>query len=163
MKEKRLRALFGNIERLGVINITVTKFDGRKFPEILKFDKILVDVPCTAEGKSLREAPLYRSRKLFPKQLKLLEKGIRLLKEGGTLVYATCTISPIENELVVSKILEKVRRIKLERIKIKGLKFAKGISEWKGIEFGKEVKKCARFYPHISGTGGFFVAKFRKK
>lgn len=162
VKEKRLRALFSNIERLGVINTSVTKYDGRKFPLDVKFDKVLVDVPCTAEGRSFKERKISESKKLYNKQLKLLERAIELCKENGIIVYSTCTFSPIENEFVVSKILEKFENVKLEKIKIKKIKYEKGVTSWKNIEFSKEVEKCARFYPHISNTGGFFVAKFRR-
>ncbi len=162
IKEKRLRALFGNIEKMGVINVSVTKYDGRRFPCYVKFDKVLVDVPCSGEGRNFQEKPIWLSKKLFSKQLKLLEHAIELCKEGGTIVYSTCTLSPIENELVVSKILSRVENMKLEKIKIKHLKFVKGVEEWKNYRFTEEVKKCLRLYPHISGTGGFFVAKFKK-
>ncbi len=161
VKEKRLRALFSNIERMGVINTSVTKYDGRKFPELVKFDRVLVDVPCTAEGRNFKERSVFESKKLAQKQIKLLEKAITLCKENGIVVYSTCTFSPIENEFVVAKIIEKFENVKLEKIKLKKIKYELGITSWKGKEFPKEVKKCARFYPHISGTGGFFVAKFR--
>ena len=162
IKEKRLRALFSNLERMGVINTSVTKYDGRKFPDIVKFDKILVDAPCTAEGTSLKERKLSESKKLHYKQLKLLERALILCKEHGIVVYSTCTFSPIENELVVAKVLKRFENIKLEKIRIKGIKHEQGVTQWGNMEFPKEVKKCCRFYPHISGTGGFFVAKFRK-
>ncbi len=162
VSEKRLRALFSNLERLGVINTTVTKYDGREFPLSVKFDKVLVDVPCSGEGRNFREKPIALSKKLCRKQLKLLHRGIDLAREGGEIVYSTCTLSPIENELVVSKIIEAREDVKLERIRLRGIDFVSGAEKWLGLKFSAEVKKCARFYPHLSGTGGFFVAKFRK-
>ena len=161
IKEKRLRALFSNIERTGALNVSVTKYDGRKFPDIVKFHRVLVDVPCTAEGRSFKERKIIESKKLSSKQIKLLERAIHLCRENGIVVYSTCTLSPLENEYVVSKILEKFENISLEKIKIKGIKHVKGVEAWKNLEFPKEVRKCARFYPHISGVGGFFVAKIR--
>lgn len=162
VKEKRLRALFSNLERMGVINTSVTKYDGRKFPDIVKFNKILVDAPCTAEGRSFKERRLSESKKLHYKQFKLLERALILCREEGTVVYSTCTFSPLENEFVVAKILEKFDNVKLERIRLKGIKHENGVTYWKNMEFPEEIKKCLRFYPHISGTGGFFVAKFRR-
>jgi 16S rRNA C967 or C1407 C5-methylase (RsmB/RsmF family) len=162
INDKRLRALFGNLERLGIINVSVTKYDGRKFPRIVEFPKVLVDVPCSGEGRSFKEKPVWVSKKLWRKQFKLLENAVKLARVDGEIIYSTCTLSPLENEFVVSKILERFDNLKLEKIKLRGIKFEKGVTKWLKYEFSKEVSKCARFYPHISGTGGFFVAKFRK-
>jgi NOL1/NOP2/sun family putative RNA methylase len=159
---KRLKALAGNVERLGILNVSITQFDARKFPEITKFNKILVDVPCSAEGRSFKERPLWVSKKLAVKQRKILERAIEIAQSRATIIYSTCTLSPLENEAVVNYVLKKFDDVKVERVKLRGVKFVKGVKAWQGKEFDKEVCKCARFYPHISKTGGFFVAKLRK-
>ncbi len=161
ISEKRLRALFSNLERQGVVNVSVTRYDGRRFPEIVKFEKILVDAPCTAEGRSFKERSMAESKKLAEKQYKLLKRAVQLCANNGIVVYSTCTLSPLENELVVSRILRKFENVRVEKARIKGLKACNGVEEWKSMNFESSVKKCLRLYPHISGTGGFFVAKLR--
>ncbi len=161
ISEKRLKALFSNLERQGVVNVSVTKCDGRKFPKIVKFRKILVDAPCTAEGRSFKERSIAESKKLCDKQYKLLKRAVELCESNGIVVYSTCTLSPIENELVISRILGEFENVRVEKTKVKGIKACNGVEEWKNMKFESSVKKCLRFYPHISCTGGFFAAKLR--
>ncbi len=161
VSEKRLRSLFSNIEKYGVLNTIVTKQDGRFYSSPIKFSKILVDVPCTAEGRNFKEKSEKLSLSLSKKQYLLLKRGLELLEDGGVLVYSTCTLSPVENEFVVEKILEERNDVKLEKIN-NGPKGVEGITYWKGKELNPEIKRTRRYYPHISGTGGFYVAKFRK-
>ncbi len=73
-----------------------------------KFDRVLVDAPCSAEGRiDLRDARSFSfwSTKNIGIQAKLqrrlLRSAVRCLKPGGTLVYSTCTLAPEENELMV--------------------------------------------------------------
>ncbi len=160
VSEKRLRSLLSNIEKYGVLNTIVTKYDGRFFPKI-NVDKILLDVPCTAEGRNFKEKGEKLSKALSKKQYMLLKRGIEILNEGGIIVYSTCTLSPWENEFIIDQALKNFDNIKLENIKL-DIPFVNGINKWNDIEFDEEVKKTARFYPHISGTGGFYVAKIRK-
>jgi len=161
INEKRLRALFSNIEKQGVMNVSVTKYDGRRYPDTVLFDKVLVDAPCTGEGREFKERKMWESKKLCKKQFKLLKRAVEVTKSNGIVVYSTCTLNPIENEWVVNRLLERVDNLKLEKIKIKGLKAEKGVEEFKRFKFSSEVRKCIRLYPHISNTGGFFVARIR--
>ncbi len=77
------------------------------------FDRVLVDAPCSTEGRFRAddsETTRYWSKRkikeMQSKQRKLLFAGIQALKPGGTLVYSTCTFAPEENEIVVSKALK---------------------------------------------------------
>jgi 16S rRNA C967 or C1407 C5-methylase (RsmB/RsmF family) len=74
-------------------------------------------------------------------------------------VYSTCTYAPEENELVVETVLDMAQ---LEEISIPGLKNCPGITEWNGLPLNDELKRCARYYPHLNDTGGFFVASLIK-
>lgn len=140
----RRKALIYNINRTWMINTAVTNIDGSRFgqeyPEF--FDKILVDAPCSGEGMSYKTGgPISRNewliKSLARTQVKLLESAINACKVGGKIVYSTCTLNEIENEEVVSTILEKY----------------KWIVE---LEFSKKYR------PHRDNCGGFFVAVFRK-
>ncbi|WP_456486829.1 NOL1/NOP2/sun family putative RNA methylase [Candidatus Alkanophaga liquidiphilum] len=163
----KVPALRWNCERLGVVNVGITTFDGRSFPLKVKFDKILVDAPCSCEGNVRKDwnvfegVPLGAIKSLSRLQKGLMLRAVRLLKKGGTLVYSTCTFAPEENEEVVDFILSRFEGLRLEPVNV-ALKHEHGVEEWQGKKFSSEVQKCARFYPHLSDSGGFFVAKFKK-
>lgn len=76
------------------------------------------------------------------------------------IVYSTCTYAPEENELVVQKVLDEAR---LEKFSLPCLQSCPGVTEWEGEELDEDLKLCARYYPHINDTGGFFVAKLIKR
>jgi NOL1/NOP2/sun family putative RNA methylase len=160
----RIAPLRSNCERLGVLNAAITRYDGRRFPRGA-FDRILVDAPCSGEGRerrgpgTLAKSSCKRSLDLQALQIGLLKNAIRLAKPGGVVVYSTCTYAPEENETVVEKVLNEAR---LEQISISGLKECPGITAWNGEPLNDDLKKCARYYPHLNDTGGFFVARLIK-
>jgi tRNA (cytosine49-C5)-methyltransferase len=165
----RLTSLRANCERLGAINIAITRYDGRRFPDH-QFDRILVDAPCSSEGTArknfaaLNRCSPKRSLHLQVLQLGLLSRAVSLLRPGGVLVYSTCTYAPEENEAVVDKVLESSKdSLRLENASIPGLNGCPGIVEWEGAEFREDLKKTARYYPHQNNTGGFFIAKMVKE
>jgi len=133
------------------------------------FDKVLLDVPCSGEARFIEGYPKsygYWSEKkikaLGYRQQKILFSGWSALKKGGSLVYSTCTMAPEENEVRISKFLDRVGEdAKLEKISIKGLKMVKPIMEWKGKKLHKEVSKTLRILP-TKQVEGFFVAKITK-
>lgn len=164
----RVASLRSNCERAGAVNVAVTRYDGRRFPST-KFDRILVDAPCTGQGMARKDLTvldrwsLKRSFGLQRLQRSLLERATDLVKPGGTVIYSTCTFAPEENEAVVSRVAERVSHVSLEEVSIPGLESSPGLVEWEGSRFGDEMEKCARYYPHQNDTGGFFVAKLIKE
>lgn len=96
-------------------NIFVKGKDGLKYglqhPDT--FDKILIDAPCSGERhlvetpKELEKWSEKRTKRLAGTQYGLLCSGLLALKSGGQMVYSTCSISPLENDLVIEKLLEK--------------------------------------------------------
>ncbi|NTV27692.1 MAG: RsmB/NOP family class I SAM-dependent RNA methyltransferase [Methanothrix sp.] len=160
----RVAPLRSNCERLGVLNVAVTRYDGRNFPRG-PFDRVLVDAPCSSEGRErkgpgvLARSSSKKSLDLQALQIGLLKNALRLVKSGGVVVYSTCTYAPEENELVVQTCLDVAR---LEKISIPGLKECPGITEWNGDPLDNDLMHCARYYPHLNDAGGFFVAKIIK-
>ena len=160
----RIAPLRSNCERLGAMNVAITRYDGRNFPKI-PFDRILVDAPCSSEGRErkgpgvLARSSCKRSQDLQALQIDLLENALRLAKPGGVVVYSTCTYAPEENELVVESVLDKAR---LEKVSIPGLKECPGITDWNGERLNDDLRLSSRYYPHLNDTGGFFVAKLIK-
>jgi tRNA (cytosine49-C5)-methyltransferase len=168
----RIGILNANLERCGVTNTIVTRKEGSSLTEIflkktkLRFDKILVDAPCSGEG-TLRKSPktfqMWNEnmiKKIASTQRKLSESAMRLLRVGGIMVYSTCTLAPEENEMIVQNLIDKFN-VEIEEIKLP-LKYRKGITEWEGKKMSDELKKCLRLYPQDNNTDGFFVAKIRK-
>jgi len=159
---ERVKILRSNVKQMGCLNVTITMKDGRKIKGENLFDFVLVDAPCSGEGRHWKFNPLRWSeakiRSLSKLQSSLLEAAIRLAREGGIIVYSTCTYAPEENEKVVSRFLDRV-----EVLKVKSpVRAVHGITEWNGEYYGEEMKKAVRLFPHISGTGGFFIAKLKK-
>jgi NOL1/NOP2/sun family putative RNA methylase len=157
----RIAPLRSNCERLGVLNVAITRYDGRRFPGG-PFHRILVDAPCSSEGRARRGQGVLlrcnrkRSLDLQALQIGLLKNAVQLVEPGSIVVYSTCTYAPEENELVVAEVLDKAH---LESASIAGLKGCPGITEWEGRDLNEDLAKCTRYYPHINDTGGFFVAK----
>lgn len=169
----RLSALRFNTERLGVTNVMVTREDARHFSTknfgFERFDRVLVDVPCSCEG-TVRKNPhviedwtLSHVRSLSELQIAILRKAIDLTKAGGTVVYGTCTFAPEENEQVVDTVVRdgSCRIVPFDS----PLPSVSGVRQWRPPEndhedeFVDSITNTRRYYPHLSDTGGFYCAK----
>jgi NOL1/NOP2/sun family putative RNA methylase len=170
LKLDRIMILASNLERCGVTNDVITKNDAISIASKLskssfpKFDKILVDAPCSGEG-TLRSSPktfqIWNKKvvdKFSRQQKKFVAFALKCLHPGGTLVYSTCTHAPEENESVVSFILENFP-VKAETLQLP-VKTRPGILAWNNKEFHPETCKACRIYPQDNDTEGFFVSKF---
>ncbi|KAF2262726.1 S-adenosyl-L-methionine-dependent methyltransferase [Lojkania enalia] len=121
---KRAGMLVHQVKRLNFPNLIVTQHDASIFPSIelpsglgekrqyLKFDRILADVPCSGDGTARKNVNVWQ--KWTPKdalglhnlQMRILSRGLQMLKKGGRLVYSTCSMNPVENEAVVASAIE---------------------------------------------------------
>ncbi len=165
---KRMFSLRANLQRCGVVNTVCTRMDGRRFKNLTtKFDKILLDAPCTGTGiimKSPRTAKTWSVKTSILAsnlQKQLISSAISSLKEGGVLVYSTCSLEPEENEAIVDYAIKKFG-VSVEKIKLNGFKVRDGVTKWEGKTFAPEIKNCARIYPQDNNTSGFFVARLVK-
>ena len=110
----KLKLIEENCHKCGVDIVRTVKMDARKLKEQgKKFDKILVDAPCSGYGV-LRKKPeaIYNKNsenveELAKLQFEILESASQVLKDNGELVYSTCTILKEENEENIKKFLEK--------------------------------------------------------
>lgn len=165
IKYDRLKALSINLQRLGILNTIITLRSNYSFKE-MKFDKILLDTPCSGSGairKSLKTIKIWNQNmliKLSGEQKKLILNAFDSLNENGVLVYSTCSIDPEENEAVINFLLNN-RNAKLEKINI-DIKKSEVILNYEKEHFNDEIKKCLRIWPQDNNTEGFFVAKIRK-
>ncbi len=159
----RLKRLEENARRLGVTNVEIITGDATKAIEKLGgqfFDRILVDAPCTGTGVIRRHPDIKWARtpedlvRVPEKQLSLLNSLAPLVKRGGTLVYATCSLEPEENEEVVAKFLEKNPDFQLEDARNVLPAAARELVDEEGF---------LRTYPHRHDLDGFFAARLKKK
>jgi NOL1/NOP2/sun family putative RNA methylase len=163
----RLSALRHNAERLGVTNLVVTNQDARNFSlnplAFEEFDRAIVDAPCSCEGTCrknptvLEEWTLDHVHQVAGVQKGILKRAVQATREGGTVVYSTCTFAPEENEAVLDHVLaeEPCRLVDVDT----RLRTSPGVTEWEGETFDASVEKAHRVYPHQNDTGGFFCAK----
>ncbi len=170
VKLDRLRILAANLERCGVMNAVCVRNDGvglcqRLVEKKFKFDKILLDVPCSGEGtlrSSFKTFLMWNIKvvdKLSREQKKIIANALKCLNVGGVLVYSTCTHSPEENEAVVDFALQNFP-VSLEKVYLP-LKCRPGVTSWEGEEYSPEMINCCRIYPHDNNSEGFFVAKLK--
>lgn len=165
----RLAALRSNAQRCGLTNVAVTNRDARELSPgdgpvpFDAFDRALVDVPCSCEG-TVRKNPdvldewsLDHVRGLSGLQTDILERAVELTRSGGTVVYATCTFAPEENEAVLDHAIRETgcRIIDFDI----PLEYRPGVTEWADETYDGSVRNAKRIYPHHNDTGGFFCAK----
>ena len=168
---ERVKALVSNLQRFGVLNVIITLMDGRKFPRFAHecFDKVLVDAPCSSLGIVSKNWGIARSwspeivERLSKVQRQLIVAGFDCLKPDGELVYATCTLTVEENEMVVQHLLEKRGNAVLKEIDLPSLKHRRGIVEWNGMKFDEELRKTIRVMPYDNWAEGFYVARILKE
>ena len=161
----RCKILTGNIERLGFQNTVTTCMEPKKiaktFPEA--FDFIIVDAPCSGEGMfrkeeiAVSEWSTANVLMCAERQQSILSEAAKALKSGGTILYATCTFSLEENEMVVDTFLKNHPDFSLLPVK-EAVKNATA----DGIKFDgcecENITDCRRFYPHLSKGEGQFMA-----
>ena len=166
----RLRPLRSAIDRLGLLNVSVTCHDGTSYPRRAgQFDQVLVDVPCSCEGTTrrfprlLKRPPTRHMPRRFKKQLLLLQTAIRRCRKGGQILYSTCTYAPEENEAVVNAVLcEMPDEVRVLPVGLPGLRTAPGLSEWAGESFRNDLQNSIRIWPHLNDSGGFYIALLEK-
>ncbi len=139
-KSQRLIALKNNLERMGCRNVVAYNMDALDVSKLnLKFDKILLDAPCS--GNFMLEKGWFEKRDMegikgkAENQKKLLKACYNVLKPGGILVYSTCSLEPEENE---------------------------ENSKWFSENFDVNLIAQKRLWPSENNQG-FFAAKFARK
>ncbi len=166
--KKRMYSLVENLQRCGVKNTITTRMDGRDFKRTnIKFNKILLDAPCTGTGiimKSPKTAKTWSekiSKKYSELQKQLIKSASDCLNKNGTLVYSTCSLEPEENEEVVNYAIQELG-MNIKQIRLKNFKTRKSITQWKNKKLDNEIEKAIRIYPQDNNTTGFFVARLKK-
>ncbi len=152
-----------NIEIQGVKIAEICNLDGRNIGNEERFDKVLLDTPCSGEGRFLLENEKSYSNwseklvnELSKLQKELLASAYKALKKGGLLVYSTCTLNNNENEKNIDWAIKELNMQVLD-IDIKFKEAHKASN--KGLS--KDVEKAIKIYPS-KRMGGFFVCLLKK-
>lgn len=155
LHEKRTGLIVKGAERLGISCIEAVTNDARVYNEKLPMaDRVLCDVPCSGYGvirgkPEIRYKPLSEAQRLPEIQLDILRTACRYVKDGGLLVYSTCTVNIEENECVIEKFLAEN-------------------SDFHGEEFPEDMgdffrgKFMTAIFSKQFGGDGFFICRMRK-
>ena len=164
---QRFKSLRFNIEKFGMRSVIAKRMDLLDAKKNGVFDRVLLDAPCSSEGLVRKDFDALKgwSEELVLKkselQKKMILKAFDLLKEGGTLVYSTCSLSPEEDEEVVDHLLRQ-GGARVEKIKIESFRLREGLGEYNGKAYDPNVRNCTRIYPQDNDSQGFFVARIKK-
>jgi NOL1/NOP2/sun family putative RNA methylase len=162
VEKQRLAALSNHLERCHVSNAVVYHLDARQASRLkLKFDRILVDAPCSGNFAADRYwferrtlADVERNARL---QREILAEAAACLSSEGEIVYSTCSLEPEENEVNIDWAIKHLS-LQIEEINCHG---QKGSTEVFGSQLDDSVARCRRIWP--AETQGFFVCKLKKR
>lgn len=165
---ERMKSLVFNIDKMNLVNIGVMKNKGELLGKIFdsRFDKILVDAPCSALGIVQKKGEVSnwwnekKAQGIAEIQYKLLTSAVKMCKVGGEITYSTCTITLEENEFVLDKILKKYP-VELVEIDLP-VKSKEAFTKIGDSELNPQISRARRIVPWEIGSEGFFVAKLRK-
>lgn len=167
----RLSLVEENAVRLGITNIRYISADACECSPAIypqnSADVVLADVPCSGLG-ILGKKPDIRINmthdkilSLYPVQKLILENAAKMVKPGGSLVYSTCTLNPMENELRIQEFME-TRENEFERADITTLLPEMLVKRDPELP-GQAKNGMITLYPDKHGCDGFFIAKLRRK
>ncbi len=163
VSEKRLTNLGQRLKRSGLSNLHSQLIASEQDPKLKrlqgKFDRVLVDAPCSGLG-TLRRNPDLKWRQteqdiaeLTAKQTSILDRAARLVKTGGRLIYATCSLLADENEHIAEAFLAAHADFSL--VPAGEILAQQHIA----LDTGSYLK----LFPHLHQTDGFFAAVFERK
>jgi len=162
VRRERLTALSNHLERCQVTNAVAYELDVRKASMLrLKFDCILLDVPCSGNFVADEEWFERRTIKDVERNAKLqkdiLAEASEILKDDGEIVYSTCSLEPEENELNMDWAIKNLN-LQVERIDCYG---EEALTNVFGKQLNSSIANCRRMWP--GETQGFFVCRLKKR
>lgn len=167
--KSRCATLLSNVERMGIKNSIVTSCDTKYFKESFSgvFDLVIADAPCSGEGmfrKSADALEMWSDENIkmcAERQREILENGAKCVKNGGFLLYSTCTFSPEENELVVNSFLSDHPDFRLVRVPTAIEAISRDGVRFEGVVC-ENIEYARRFYPHVFPCEGQFAALMQR-
>jgi NOL1/NOP2/sun family putative RNA methylase len=162
VRRQRLTAMSNQLERCRVKNAIVYQLDARQVSRLnMKFDRILLDAPCSGNFVTDKDWFSRRTMKDVKRNAKLqreiLTETAKVLKDDGEIVYSTCSLEPEENELNIDWTIRNLR-LRVEKINCYG---EKALTKVFGKQLDSSIEECRRIWPEK--TQGFFVCKLKKR
>jgi len=166
---KRAKILVSNFERLGLKRAMVTSLDTAEFPKLFdsEFQLVILDAPCSGEGmfrknsEAIAEWSEENVSASAKRQRTILENAAPLVRDGGYLLYSTCTFSLEENEMNVDSFLTAHPDYTLVPVREELIAATSSGVNFEGAMH--DMTNCRRFYPHVSRGEGQFVALMQRK
>lgn len=158
----RLAALANHLERCHVRCAVVYLLDARRVSGLnLKFERILLDVPCSGNFASDSEWFSRRTLKDVERNAKvqreILAEAVKCLAENGEIVYSTCSLEPEEDELNIDWAIKNLG-LQVQHVDCRG---NAGLIDVFGCQLDSSIAMCRRIWPE--DTQGFFVCKLKRK
>lgn len=163
VSEKRLSSLSQRLKRSGLSNMMIQRINNENDAKLKrlkgKFDRVLVDAPCSGMGTLRRNPDLKWRQKpndveeLNALQSSILQSAAKLVKAGGRLIYATCSLLKEENELMAEAFLAAHPEFSLVN--------AAALLQQQKIDL--DTGEYLRLLPNVHKTDGFFAAVFEKQ
>ncbi len=167
----RCRALMENVERMGAKNVCVTSLDtadlAKSYPAY--FDLVLVDAPCSGEGMFRKYAYAQEEWSenevlaCAERQAYILRAAAQMVKDGGYLLYSTCTFSLEENERTVDAFLKEHPDFSVLPVNAAVSSVTADGVAFEGAAFPEALPLARRFYPHLSDGEGQFLCLLQRK
>jgi len=161
INSKRAQILAENVERSGAVNCFVLNEEPQKIAETCRecFDQVLCDAPCSGEGMFRKDPDAEQQwseesvSSCAIRQRRILNSAYQCLRQGGILVYSTCTFSPEEDEETIAAFLHEHPDM---AIVSSGVSFGRP-----GILTDADTNQAVRIYP-MDGGEGHFVCRMQK-
>lgn len=168
ISSSRAKGLLKNLEVFGIGNmLTVSEEPGRLMNYFSGyFDKILIDAPCSGEGMFRKDRKMIKAweehgPEFFAKlQKSIIIQAAEMLRQGGMMLYSTCTFDGLENEGTIEYLLSKYPEFRIQTMQ-----------SYEGFEPGRpdfaeskneDLKKAVRIFPHKMKGEGHFLALLSK-
>jgi len=163
VSESRLNKMKPRLKRSGLSNVHPQLLEGERDARVKrlagKIDRVLVDAPCTGFG-TLRRNPDLKWRQpesavaeLAAKQAAILASAATLVKPGGRLVYATCSVLPDENETIVAQFLAHHPAFSAGNV----------AADLARANIALDTGPTLKLFPHRHGCDGFFAAILERR
>ncbi|KAI5189463.1 tRNA (cytosine34-C5)-methyltransferase [Nematocida minor] len=185
INSRRVAQLVKQTKRFMHPGLVITCNDATVYPRCgITPDRVLCDVPCSGDGTIRKNRHIFQKWGikefigLFQVQKRILKRGLDMLSSDGILVYSTCSLNPVENEMVLLSVLEERPDVEIVPFEVEGLIMHPGLEESKIIaaleyadielkiqrcKYREDIKNARRILPMDQNTGGFFIAKLKKK
>jgi len=162
ISKKRLQRLSENLARLGLAAETIAT-DAAKWTPPATFDAVLLDAPCSATGTLRRHPDIAWNKgpedvvRLTAVQDRLLAAALRMVKPGGTVVYATCSLQPEECERQIAALVESGAPVAVDAVRREDIP---GLDDAVTADGALRTLPC--HWAERGGIDGFYAARLRR-